>query len=332
MDEPSLQMVREILCHPQRLDRVVQAMLASDAWDGMLARIGGQLTHSIDRERASVLTTLARHTRFLDSIAVSHSTRTSSFDPGELLKGRMTIYLILPPDRMKSQAPLLRMWVTSFLRAVVKGGLQQRNLVHFVLDEAASLGQLDAIDDLVDKYRGYGVRGQFYYQSLGQLKKCFPDGGDQTLLSNTTQVYFGVNDNVTGDYVSSRIGESTVIVASGGTSQGRTSQTSYGGQTQTSHGASYTTSDNWGQQVRKLLKPEEVMSLPPRTALTFCAGLPPIRTTLLRYFEEMPADRSTSGFGQFVRGLFTLAASAALCAACITAAVVLTSVLLTQLR
>jgi len=30
--------------------------------------------------------------------------------------------------------------------------------VHFVLDEAASLGRMDALDDAVDKYRGYGVR------------------------------------------------------------------------------------------------------------------------------------------------------------------------------
>ena len=43
--------------------------------------------------------------------------------------------------------------------------------MHFVLDEAASLGHMDALDDAVDKFRGYGVRLQFYFQSLGQLAK-----------------------------------------------------------------------------------------------------------------------------------------------------------------
>ena len=66
--------------------------------------------------------------------------------------------------------------------------------VTFVLDEAASLGRMDALDDAVDKFRGFGVRLQFYYQSVSQLRKCFPDGQEQTLLSNVSQVFFGVND------------------------------------------------------------------------------------------------------------------------------------------
>jgi type IV secretion system protein VirD4 len=49
----------------------------------------------------------------------------------------------------------------------LRGGLQERNRVHFVLDEASSLGQMEQLDDAVDKYRGYGVRLMFFYQSLG---------------------------------------------------------------------------------------------------------------------------------------------------------------------
>src|SRR5271166_835644 len=98
------------------------------------------------------------------------------------------------------------------------------NKVHYVLDEAASLGHMEALDDAVDKYRGYGVRLQFYYQSLGQLKKCFPEGQEQTLLSNTSQVFFGVNDQTTADFVSARLGEETIVVDSGGTGTGKSVQ------------------------------------------------------------------------------------------------------------
>src|SRR5690606_27097951 len=90
----------------------------------------------------------------------------------------------------------------------------------FILDEAASLGRMECIEDAIDKYRGYGVRLQFYYQSPGQLKKCFPEDEGRTLLSNTTQVYFAVNDNHTAEYVSARVGEGTIVVSSGGTSSG----------------------------------------------------------------------------------------------------------------
>jgi type IV secretion system protein VirD4 len=123
-DRPSLQMTRQILCQPPLLDMAVKGMLESDAWGGMLARMGGQLLHSVEKEKASTLSTLDRHTRFLDSIAVAESTRASSFDPAELRSGRMSIYLILPPEHMRAQSQLLRLWITSFFRAVVKGGLQ----------------------------------------------------------------------------------------------------------------------------------------------------------------------------------------------------------------
>src|SRR5882762_6028028 len=97
---------------------------------------------------------------------------------------------------------------------------------------------MEALDDAVDKYRGYGVRLQFYYQSLGQLKKCFPEGQEQTLLSNVTQVFFGVNEMQTAEYVSGRLGEETIIVASGGTSSGTSRSYQEGGNSQGSKGSS----------------------------------------------------------------------------------------------
>ncbi len=181
-EEKSLQTVRALLTNPDRMQAAIKMMCESDAWQGMLARLGHQLTHFKDKELGSTLTTTNRFLRFLDTIAIAESTKQSSFNPADLLTGKMTVYLILPPEHMRAQSALLRLWIGSLLRAVVKGGLQERTKVHFVLDEAASLGHMDALDDAVDKFRGYGVRLQLYYQSLGQLKKCWPDGQDQTVL------------------------------------------------------------------------------------------------------------------------------------------------------
>ncbi len=102
----------------------IKLMCASDAWDGMLARMGNQLTHFKDKELNSVMTTTGRFLRFLDTLAVADSTKTSSFNPADLRKGKMTVYLILPPEHMRAQSPLLRMWIGSLLRAVVREGLQ----------------------------------------------------------------------------------------------------------------------------------------------------------------------------------------------------------------
>lgn len=283
-EEKSLQTIRSLLTNPDKMQAAIKMMCESDAWQGMLARLGHQLTHFKDKELGSTLTTTNRFLRFLDTIAISENTRQSSFDPADLLTGKMTVYLILPPEHMRAQSALLRLWIGSLLRAVVKGGLQERNKVHFVLDEAASLGHMDALDDAVDKFRGYGVRLQLYYQSLGQLKKCWPEGQDQTLLSNCSTVWFGINDQQSAEYVSSRLGEETIIVESGGTSSGTTHQASQQGSGSTSY--STNTSHNWQQHGRKLLKPEEVAGLDPRLAITFTPGVPPIWTWLVRYYEK----------------------------------------------
>jgi type IV secretion system protein VirD4 len=251
--------------------------------DGMLARLGHQLTQFKDKELTSTLTTTNRFLRFLDTGAVAHSTRRSTFDPADLLKGKMTVYLVLPPDRIHAQAGLLRLWIGSMLRVVVKGGLQRHNKVQFILEEAASLGSMTSIDDAVDKYRGYGVRLLFLYQSLGQLKKCFPEGQEQTLLSNVTQIFFGVSDQQTAEYVSSRLGEATIVTESGGTNHGYSTQQSHQGET-TSYSSG--SSNNWQYMGRRLLKPEEVATLDERTAITFAPGLPPIATRLVRYYEK----------------------------------------------
>jgi type IV secretion system protein VirD4 len=295
----SLQTVRTLLSNPAKMEAIIRLMCESpDAWSGMLARMGYQLTRFKDNELASSLTTVSRFLKFLDTIAVAENSEESTFDPADLVKRNMTVYLVLPPQHVRAQQALLRLWIGTMLRAVVKGGLQEKTLVHFVLDEAATLGKMEAIDDAVDKYRGYGVRLQFYYQSIGQLRKCFPDGQEQTLLSNVSQIFFGVNDKDTAQYVSERLGEQTIIVTSGGTSRSTTYQGSMGGTPTESR--SFQRSDNWAQQARRLLKPEEVADLPIRTAITFTPGVPPICTTLIRHYEEKISGKSRQAWGKMI--------------------------------
>lgn len=193
--------------------------------------------------------------------------------------------------------------------------------VHVVIDEAASVGHLESLEDALNIGRGYGVRLQFYFQSPGQLKNCFPEDEGRTLLSNTNQVYFGVCDYQTAEAVSARIGESTIIVESGGTSSGTSTSWSMGAQGQEGGGTSHNASTNWSQQARKLVKPEEVLTESLRTAFTFVPGLPPIRTTLLRYYEEEWLRHPPGRIKQFLTASFVLSISATMCALSLALAV-----------
>ncbi len=330
----SLQAVRDILAHPQKLDLAKKLMLAHG---GMLARWGGQLDHLKGDELASVMSTCNRFLRFLDTLAIAESTGSSSFDPEKLRSGKMTVYLVLPPEHIRAQSALLRLWIGSLFRACLRGGLQERNKVHYVLDEAAALGHMPALDDAVDKYRAYGVRLQFYYQSLGQLKKCWPSDEGQTLLANTTKIFFGTTEIQTAEFISKSLGPETIIVESGGTNSGwstnsnstiGTSSSPGGGSISTSHssGSSKSGGSNsgWQQQSRELLKPDEIIALDPRIAITLTPGVRPIWTRLVRYYEEKTLFKRRGWLTRLATACRTLLSSAALLAIAIAAAAALT--------
>ena len=201
--------------------QAIVKMIESDAWDGILSRLGHSLTHAKDKELGSTLTSTNRHLRFIDSPAISACTATSSFDPAGLLTGKMTIYLILSPDRMRAQASLLRLWVGSMFRAVIRGGAPggpQGELRAGRGGQPRPHGCHRRRDRQISR-----IRNPLCFYIINPLvnsRNATPTIRDRTLLSNTTQVFFGVNDQQTAEYVSNRLGEHTIVVSSGGTSSG----------------------------------------------------------------------------------------------------------------
>jgi type IV secretion system protein VirD4 len=301
-EDRSLETVRGILSDPEELDAAINVMRQSPAWDGMLARMGASLTHYVERERASALTTVGRMLDFLDSPAIARVTTASSFDPAELRNGKMTVYLTVPPERQKALIPFTRMILGTMFRAIISGGLQEENKIHVLIDDAASLGHMEQLDDALDKYRSYGIRLVLAYQSLGQLKTSWKNGNDATVLANTTNVFFGINDNSTASYISERIGDKTITVNSGGRSTSHSRQASYN----VNNSYSVSSSDNFAPQARRLLKPEEIMALNPREAITLSPGMAPISTWLVRYYER---DFSNGWFKRSWRATKVLALS-----------------------
>ena len=301
--QKSLQAVCDICSSPQRWEQSVALMCQSDAWGGMLARMGGNLQHLRDRELASTLSTIARFLRPFSTPAIAAATRTSTFDPAEALENSTT-YLVLPPERVAVLAPVLRLWVGAFIRAAQRS--ERKVTLHIIADEAgSSLGKMDEITNALLVGRSAGIRLQLYYQDISQLKRCFPDGGDQGVLANCTQVFAGVNDLETARYVSERLGDETVWVDSYGASQQRswgTSQSAQGGSS--SSGGQVGTNSNVSQMARKLLKPEEVLTTNPRIAFTFAPGELPMWTWMVRYYEkEFKENRVARALATFAGSL-----------------------------
>jgi type IV secretion system protein VirD4 len=122
----NLQSVRAQLADPAKRDATIEMMCKSPLWAGMLSRFGFSLKNYQSKTLDSVLTATNRHMSWADTIAIAESTSESSFNPADLLKGKMTIYLILKTEHVRTCSSLLRVWIGSMLKVCIKGGLNSK--------------------------------------------------------------------------------------------------------------------------------------------------------------------------------------------------------------
>jgi type IV secretion system protein VirD4 len=121
----SVRTVHQFLSDAEKRRLAVNLMCESTCWDRAVHDWGKGLMEFIDREKSSVMTTILRNLSFLGTPAVMASVQSSSFDPALLRAGKMTAYLILPPWYQRTQAGLMRLWLSSLMENVVSGGLQE---------------------------------------------------------------------------------------------------------------------------------------------------------------------------------------------------------------
>jgi type IV secretion system protein VirD4 len=220
----SLQEVAEIMANKTLLAQAIEAMKLSPDHGGLLARMGYEMSLSVDKELDGILSTANRSLAFLGTPAVVESTKcTRGFDLSALYEGNgASIYLIIPLQYMKSHASLMRLWITAFAKYIFSRGVGNQRTVNVILDECASVmgGHGEALEEMLTVGRGFGLKVTAIFQTMAQLGKLFPEGQEGVLLANTSQVFFATQDQKTAVYVSDRLGEETIGVWSGGTSTG----------------------------------------------------------------------------------------------------------------
>ncbi len=152
------------------------------------------LTLEANRTRESILTTASSHTAFLRSGPVANATTTSSIDLGEIVAGAgFTIYIVLPPDKLRSHAPLLRLWLGVLMAAMTRRRTKPQHSTLLLIDEAAQLGPLEELRTAVTLMRGYGVKCWSFWQDLSQLQRIYPLDWRSLVNNCSVQQYFGLS-------------------------------------------------------------------------------------------------------------------------------------------
>jgi type IV secretion system protein VirD4 len=163
-------------------------------------------------EIGSVMSTARTQTSFLDSEVLARNMEASDFSFEELCGGNISVYLVLPPDKLETYARWLRLMVSIAIRAVARRGSQSPSGLPalFVLDEFGTIGKLNAVAQAYGLMAGLGMIMWTFSQDLNQLKRDYPDHWETFIGNSEAMTCFGVMDNFTAEYISKMLGTSTV--------------------------------------------------------------------------------------------------------------------------
>jgi type IV secretion system protein VirD4 len=251
---------------------------------GVLEDLGHSLTWHVERELGSVMSYTQRFTHIFGEPLVAAATAATSFDPMRLRTGRMTVYIIIPPDRLVVWQGLLRLWLGCLLRIITRGVPTEKNPVLFLVDECAHIGRMQALEDAITLLRGSGIRMWLFFQSIEQLKKCFGENAGTVLDNLSTQQYFSINSYPTAKEMSERIGDATVIVRSEGDNQGTSAPTGGDGRTPGNRNSGSNT--NYSEAALRLWRPEQILVAAATTAFIFHKNNYVIVCDRIRYYAD----------------------------------------------
>lgn len=196
-----------------------ERLKAHDEFDPVALAIEGaarDFYDKADNERSSVLSTVRRHTKFLDYKAMHRVLAGHDFSLDELKTREegLTIYLCLPAGRLTSCARWLRMFIYQMLDSVERTPTQpEAPPALMILDEFASLGRMRALEDAVAQVAGFGLKLWVIVQDWGQGVALYKERWESFTANAGIFQVFGVNDVTTTEYVARKLGKAPVEVA-----------------------------------------------------------------------------------------------------------------------
>lgn len=211
--------VREIINRSQILTSVLAAMAASQApiFGKVMGEIGDNflsLSTKAEKTFASIIGNAQSHLRFLLDPVITAALEKSTFSFSQLRDTPTTVYLIIPPQHLNSHARWLRLMVGAAMNAFFDPSPPKQRCL-FILEEFASLGHMQAIQDGVSTLAGYGVDLLFILQDLAQLKQIYGTAADSLIANSAFRFFTNIIDKTTAEYVSSCLGRETVTVVTG---------------------------------------------------------------------------------------------------------------------
>ena len=188
----------------------------------MARRIAGSLMKCRAEETFSGVFLNAVHgVSFLFTHAYAAMLSRGDFDPRALLSGDTTVFLNISLRTLESTPEIARVLVGALLNTVYQADGKAKARALFLLDEAARLGRLKALETARDTGRKYGVSLHLLLQSIGQMAEIWGRDGTRAWIDAASWIgYAAIRAGGAGKELSEQIGTHGVMAWSEGDNQG----------------------------------------------------------------------------------------------------------------
>lgn len=265
-------------------DELLIEMQTNESGQGLVQRAVNSLLATPEKERGSILSTVRRHTDFLDDKRITDALAVSDFDLNKLKKEKMTVYIVMPPDRIEINKRFLRVMFGLAVNGVTTVAGKPDYRVLFLFDEFAQLGHMNVVEKALPIIRGFGGVFWFILQNIGQLKSNYSDNWQSFVANSGAKQFFGTSDHETAKYISETLGKTTVEFNTSNQNSG----SSMGMQMSTNSGSGQS------QQFtgRDLLTPDEILKLPADKVIVMTSGKgeAPYLLDRITYYKDAAYD------------------------------------------
>lgn len=225
-DERNLVTLADRLALPEKKMRAELARIHEHSSSRRGKHLAGQLMGLVAETFSGVYGNMSEQTEWLANPAYARLVSGDSFRTADLVAGNLDLFVNIPMKVLEATPALARVVVGALLNAVYEadGHLPGGRIV-FLLDEVARLGYMSALARARDAGRKYGITLVMLYQSEGQLREQWGDGGKSAWFESASwRSYAAIGSLEQARAVSEALGEHGVMLSSATKNRGKSAK------------------------------------------------------------------------------------------------------------
>ncbi|KUM25575.1 conjugal transfer protein TraG [Mesorhizobium loti] len=216
----------ERLAFPEKAMRTELGRIHEHSSSCRARHLAGQLMDLVAETFSGVYGNMSEQTEWLANPAYARLVSGNSFATADLVAGNLDLFVNIPMKVLESTPALARVVVGSLLNAVYEAdGRLPGGRIVFLLDEVARLGYMNSLARARDAGRKYGITLVMLYQSEGQLREQWGEGGKASWFESASwRSYAAIGSLEQARAVSESLGEHGVVLNSETTNRGKSAR------------------------------------------------------------------------------------------------------------